>query len=57
MRAVASRVHRLCEPFIVVAHETGHSAGAVRQLRWSDVDLAKAVVVLAARSRQDRLCP
>ena len=45
MRAVASRVHRLCEAFIVVAHETGHRAGAVRQLRWSDVDLARAVVV------------
>ena len=25
---------------LVLAHETGHRIGAIRQLRWSDVDLA-----------------
>jgi integrase len=44
MRAVAPRVHQLCEALLVLAHETGHRAGSVRQLRWSDVDLEKAVV-------------
>ncbi len=26
---------------LVLAHETGHRIGAIRQLRWSDVDLAR----------------
>ena len=29
---------------LVLAHETGHRIGAIRQLRWSDVDLAGGVV-------------
>ena len=29
---------------LVIAHETGHRIGAIRQLRWSDVDMeAKAI--------------
>ncbi len=28
------------ELFAVLAHETGHRAGSIRQLRWSDVDFA-----------------
>ena len=28
----------------MVAHETGHRIGAIRQLRWSDVDLEGGVV-------------
>jgi integrase len=28
----------------VLAHETGHRIGAIRQLRWSDSDLEKATV-------------
>jgi integrase len=44
MRGVAGRVHALCESLLVVAHETGHRVGAVRQLRWPDVDLERALV-------------
>ncbi len=29
---------------LVLAHETGHRIGAIRQLRWADVDLAGGVV-------------
>ncbi len=29
---------------LVLAHETGHRIGAIRQLRWSDVDLECGVV-------------
>ena len=29
---------------LVLAHETGHRIGAIRQLRWSDIDLAGGVV-------------
>ena len=38
MLAVADEVHPLFGPLLVVAHETGHRIGAVRQLRWSDID-------------------
>ena len=29
---------------LVVAHETGHRIGAVRQLRWSDIDLEGGII-------------
>ncbi len=29
---------------LVIAHETGHRIGAIRQLRWSDVDLEGGVI-------------
>ena len=29
---------------LVIAHETGHRIGAVRQLRWSDIDLEARIV-------------
>jgi integrase len=29
---------------LVLAHETGHRIGAIRQLRWSDVDLGRGVI-------------
>jgi integrase len=44
MLSVAREVHRLCEPFFILVHETGHRAASVRQLRWSDIDLEKKVV-------------
>ncbi len=53
MRAVAPRVHRLFESLLILAHETGHRAGAVRQLRWPDVDLEKGVV--AWRAETDKI--
>ena len=30
---------------LVLAHETGHRIGAIRQLRWSDIDLEGGVVL------------
>jgi integrase len=38
--SVAASVDPVFELMLVVAHETGHRVGAIRQLRWSDVDLA-----------------
>ena len=29
---------------LVIAHETGHRIGAIRQLRWSDIDLKTGVI-------------
>jgi len=36
---VANRVDWRFRVALVLAHETGHRIGAIRQLRWSDVDL------------------
>ena len=33
---------------LVVAHETGHRIGAIRQLRWSDIDFEERVVLWRA---------
>lgn len=44
MRAVASKVHRRFEAFLVLVHETGHRAASVRTLRWSDLELGPKVV-------------
>lgn len=38
LRAVAPLVHPLTDLALVLAYETGHRIGAIRQLRWSDVD-------------------
>ena len=29
---------------LVIAHETGHRIGAIRQLRWSDIDRADRTI-------------
>jgi integrase len=34
----------LCGLALVLAHETGHRIGAIRLLRWSDVDLVRRVI-------------
>ncbi|HUK68361.1 MAG TPA: tyrosine-type recombinase/integrase [Streptosporangiaceae bacterium] len=39
MLEVAPRVDARCALALVLAHETGHRIGAIRRLRWSDVDL------------------
>jgi integrase len=36
---VSSAAHPLFRLALVLAHETGHRSGAIRQLRWSDVQL------------------
>jgi integrase len=38
------QISKSCFCFFVVAHETGHRVGAIRQLRWSDVDWVGAMV-------------
>ena len=40
---------------LVLAHETGHRIGAIRQLRWSDIDLEDGSGAVARRAREDRL--
>ena len=37
---VAEEVNWRFRVALVIAHETGHRLGAIRQLRWSDIDLA-----------------
>jgi integrase len=44
MLAFAADVDRRFELALILAHETGHRIGAVRMLRWSDVDLGRRVV-------------
>ncbi len=39
LRKIATLVDVNFELALVLAHETGHRIGAIRQLRWSDVDL------------------
>ena len=43
------RVNRRFRVALVLAHETGHRIGAIRQLRWSDIDLEVGVVRWRAR--------
>jgi integrase len=38
LRAVAPDVHPLFTLVLLLAHETGHRIGAIRSLKWSDVD-------------------
>ena len=40
---------------LVLAHETGHRVGAIRQLRWSDIDLERKLVTWQAQSDKARL--
>lgn len=41
---VATDVHPLFRLALELAHETGHRIGAIRLLRWSDVDTARRLV-------------
>jgi integrase len=38
LRMIAPAVHPLADLLLLVAHETGHRGGAVRLLRWDDVN-------------------
>jgi hypothetical protein len=40
----ADQVHPLVRSLLVIAHETGHRIGSIRQLCWDDVDLKAASV-------------
>lgn len=41
----AKAMGRHVDLLLVLAHETGHRIGSVRQLRWSDVDLERKAIV------------
>ena len=40
VRVAAAGVGSWAELFVVLAHDTGHRAKSIRQLKWSDVDLS-----------------
>lgn len=40
VRSAAGKLGLWAELLVVLAHETGHRAGSIRQLRWSDIDFA-----------------
>lgn len=42
--SVSTRVDRLFRVALVLARETGHRIGAIRQIRWSDVDLSRRTI-------------
>ncbi len=44
MLDVADRVGWQFNVALILVHETGHRIGAVRQLRWSDVDLERGII-------------
>jgi integrase len=52
MLAVSPKVDELFEPALILAHETGHRIGAIRLLRWSDVDWQDGSVLW--RGNQDK---
>lgn len=50
LRRVAPDVDPSFELALLLAHETGHRIGAIRQLRWSDVDLKEKRIVWRAEN-------
>jgi integrase len=50
LRKIASQVDGNFELALVLAHETGHRIGAIRQLRWSDVDLNEKRILWRAEN-------
>jgi integrase len=42
--AVSNAIHPLFRLALIVVHETGHRIGAVRLLRWADLDLERQLV-------------
>ena len=52
---VSRRVDWRFHVALVLAHETGHRIGAIRQLQWGDIDFGGRGDPLARRARQVRL--
>jgi integrase len=50
LRRIAPQVDPNFELALVLAHETGHRIGAIRQLRWSDVDLKEKRILWRAEN-------
>ena len=44
MLGIADQVDWRFRAALVIAHETGHRIGAIRRLRWSDVDLVQSMI-------------
>ena len=44
LRRVSPQVDWRFRVALVIAHETGHRIGAIRQLRWSDIDLEDGII-------------
>lgn len=53
--AAAGEVGPHCRLLLVMANETGHRVGAVRQLRWSDVDLTRDSACVKWRAELDKI--
>lgn len=53
MLKVAPQVDERCALALVLAHETGHRIGAIRRIRWSDVDLEGGAI--RWRGEQDKI--
>jgi hypothetical protein len=52
--AAARKLDWRHEALLMLAHETGHRIGAIRQLRWSDIDMGRGLVDWPQKHRQDR---
>jgi integrase len=50
LREIAPKVDGSFELALVLANETGHRIGAIRQLRWSDVDLNEKRILWRAEN-------
>jgi integrase len=50
LRKVAAGISVLFDLALVLAHESGHRIGAIRRLRWSDINLEQATIRWDARS-------
>ncbi|MBA3655959.1 MAG: tyrosine-type recombinase/integrase [Gemmatimonadaceae bacterium] len=50
LQRVGAQVGQHFELALILAHETGHRIGAIRQLRWNDVDLKERRIVWRAEN-------
>jgi len=50
LRKVAPQVDCNLELALVLAHETGHRIGAIRQLRWSEIDMTEKRILWRAEN-------
>jgi integrase len=53
--SVTATIDPLCRALLVLVHETGHRIGAVRHLRWSDVDLKSPQPRINWRAEADKI--
>ena len=50
LREIAREVDGSFELALVLVHETGHRIGAIRQLRWSDINLSERRILWRAEN-------